>query len=120
MSSIAESFVYFIIFCNCSKCIFLVDYPGTLFNSTKCSFIEDLLLLDLGRYASRHHSCMRPLFCFPICLYSSSVFLHWCWCFSSWLTMEELKSQSNVKCCAESTVIRYIFNYIIQKNSVCS
>jgi hypothetical protein len=53
-------------------------------------------------------------------VYSSSVFLHWCWCFSSWLTMEESKSQSNVKYCAESAVIHYIFNYIIQKNSVCS
>jgi hypothetical protein len=52
MSLIPESFVYFIIFCNCSKYIFLVGYPGTLFTDTKSSFIEDLLLPDLGRYAS--------------------------------------------------------------------
>jgi hypothetical protein len=67
MSSIPESFVYFIIFCDCSECIFLIDYLGILFTGTKSSFIEGLLLPDLGRYASRHHSCMRPLFCFLIC-----------------------------------------------------
>jgi hypothetical protein len=64
MPSIPESFMYFIIFCDCSKCIFLVDYPGTLFTGTKSSFIEDLLLPDIGRYGSQHHSCMRPLFLF--------------------------------------------------------
>jgi hypothetical protein len=52
MSSIPESCVHFIIFCDCSECIFLVDYLGTLFIGTKSSFIEDLLLPDLGRYAS--------------------------------------------------------------------
>jgi hypothetical protein len=56
MSSILESFVYFIIFCDCSECIFLVDYLGILFTGTKSSFIEDQMLPDLGRYASRYHS----------------------------------------------------------------
>jgi hypothetical protein len=67
MSSIPESFVHFIIFCDCSECIFLVDYPGTLFTGTKSFFIKYLMLLDLGRYPSQDQSCMRPLFCFSIC-----------------------------------------------------
>jgi hypothetical protein len=52
MSSIPESFVYIIIFYVYSECIFLIDYSGILFTGTKSSFIEDLLLPDLGRYAN--------------------------------------------------------------------
>jgi hypothetical protein len=36
--------------------------------------------------------------------------LHWCWCYNYRLTMDESWSQTNVKCCAESAVIRYIFS----------
>jgi hypothetical protein len=41
--------------------------------------------------------------------------LHWCWCCSYRLTMDESWSQTNVKCCAESTVIRYIFSVMYGK-----
>jgi hypothetical protein len=34
--------------------------------------------------------------------------------------MDELKLQTNVKCCAESTVICYIFSLMHGKNSVCN
>jgi hypothetical protein len=34
--------------------------------------------------------------------------------------MDESRLQTNVKCCAESAVIRYIFNVMYGKNSVCS
>jgi hypothetical protein len=46
--------------------------------------------------------------------------LHWCWCYSYRLTMDESWSQTNVKCCAESAVICYIFSVMYGKNSVCS
>jgi hypothetical protein len=36
--------------------------------------------------------------------------LHWCWCYNYRLTMDESWSQTNVKCCEESAVIRYIFS----------
>jgi hypothetical protein len=34
--------------------------------------------------------------------------------------MDESWSQTNVKCCVESAVIRYIFSVLSGKNSVCS
>jgi hypothetical protein len=44
---------------------------------------------------------------FNFLTYFSSVFLHWCYSYS--LTMDELKSETNVNSCGECAVIRYIF-----------
>jgi hypothetical protein len=40
-------------------------------------------------------------------VFFSYVFLHWCYSYR--LTMDESKSEINVKSCEECTVIRYIF-----------
>jgi hypothetical protein len=47
-------------------------------------------------------------------VFSSSIFLYWC--YSYMLTMDESKSEINVKCCAESTIICYIFSVMYAKN----
>jgi hypothetical protein len=41
--------------------------------------------------------------------------LHWCWCYSYRLTMDESWSQTNVKCCVDFAVIRYIFSVMYGK-----
>jgi hypothetical protein len=46
-------------------------------------------------------------------VFYSYVFLHWCYSYR--LIMDESKSQINVKCCVESTVIRYIFSVMYEK-----
>jgi hypothetical protein len=49
-------------------------------------------------------------------MFSSSVFLRWC--YSYMLTMDESKSETNGNC-GECTVIRYIFCVIYGENSDC-
>jgi hypothetical protein len=46
-------------------------------------------------------------------LFSSSVFLHSCYRYR--LTMDESKSETNVRCCAECDVVRYIFRAMYEK-----
>jgi hypothetical protein len=53
-------------------------------------------------------------------IFGSSIFLHWCWCYSYRLTMDESWLQTNVKCCVESAIIHSIFSVMYGKNSVCS
>jgi hypothetical protein len=47
--------------------------------------------------------------------FSSSVFLHSCYKYR--LTIDESKSETNIRCCAECVVVRYIFHVMYGKNS---
>jgi hypothetical protein len=78
---------------------------------TVVRYIFRLLYGDQGRYGSRHHSFMRPLN-----LFSSSIFLHSCYRYR--LTMDESKSETNVRCCIECSVVHYISVQCLGKNSV--
>jgi hypothetical protein len=63
---------------------------------------------------------------FPVChlyiiflflnVFSSSIFFHSCYSYR--LSMDESKKETKVKCCAECSIIRYIFNVMYGKNSV--
>jgi hypothetical protein len=63
------------------------------------------------------HVCDLSIIFQFVNMFSSSVFLHWCYSYR--LRMNELKSEINVKSCGECTVIRYIFRGMYGKISVC-
>jgi hypothetical protein len=46
-------------------------------------------------------------------MFSSSAFLHSCYRYR--LTMDESKSKTNVRCCVECAVVRYIFHAMYVK-----
>jgi hypothetical protein len=46
-------------------------------------------------------------------LFSSSIFFHSCYRYR--LAMDEPKSETNVRCCVECTVVRYIFRAMYEK-----
>jgi hypothetical protein len=69
-----------------------------------------------GMVADIIHLC--NLFIGPqfVYVFSSSVFLDTCYRYM--LTMDESKSETIVRCCAECTVVRFIFRAMYEKNSV--
>jgi hypothetical protein len=53
------------------------------------------------------HVCDLSIIFKFVNMFSSSVFLHWCYSYR--LRMDESKSETNVKSCGECAVIHYIF-----------
>jgi hypothetical protein len=64
---------------------------GTLFNDSESTSTGDLMLPDPN-------------------VFSSSVFLYLCYRYR--LAMDESKSEVNVRCCSECTVVHYIFRLL--------
>jgi hypothetical protein len=60
-----------------------------------------------GMVADIIHLCNLSIRSQFVNLFCSSVFLHSCYRYR--LTMDESKSEINVRCCAECTVVRFIF-----------
>jgi hypothetical protein len=52
------------------------------------------------------HECDLSIIFQFVNMFSSSLFLHWCYSYR--LRMDESKSETNIKHCAECDVIRYI------------
>jgi hypothetical protein len=53
------------------------------------------------------HVCDLSIIFKFVNMFSSSVFLHWCYSYR--FRMDESKSETNVKSCGECAVIHYIF-----------
>jgi hypothetical protein len=62
------------------------------------------------------HLCDLSISSQFIYVFSSSIFLHSCYRYR--LSMDESKLETNVRCCAKCTVVRYIFRAMYGKNSV--
>jgi hypothetical protein len=77
-------------------------------------YIFRLLYGDRGSNSSQHHSFMRPLYRFPICLLVFFFcFLHSYYRYS--LTMDDSKSETNVRCRARCTIVCNFFCNVWEK-----
>jgi hypothetical protein len=63
------------------------------------------------------HQCDLSIIFQFVNVFSSSVFLHWC--YNYMLRMDELKSETNAKSYGECAIIHSIFCVMYGKNSVC-
>jgi hypothetical protein len=59
------------------------------------------------------HECDLSIVFLFVNVFSSSVFLHWC--YNYMLRMDELKSEINIKSCGKCVIIRYIFRVMYEK-----
>jgi hypothetical protein len=75
--------------------------------SVYCMGIEE------GMVANIIHLCDLSIGSQFVNLFSSSVFLHLCYRYR--LTMDESKSETNVRCCVECAIVRYIFRAMFRK-----
>jgi hypothetical protein len=69
--------------------------------------------IEEGMVADIIHLCDLSISSQFVNLFSPFVFLHSCYRYR--LTMDQSKSETNVRCCAECVVVRYIFHAMFGK-----
>jgi hypothetical protein len=72
--------------------------------------------IEEGMVANIIHLCNLSIGSHFVNLSSSSIFLHSCYRYR--FTMDESKSETNVRYCAECTIVRYIFRAMYGENNV--